>query len=419
MRWDLTDQIDKSMNVLVLAGGNDQAALMRELRLKFPMVKIILVDMAPNVVASQFADEHVVVSTMDMEAVKKVAKEKNVDYVMTACGDQPLLTMAVVSEELGLPCYLSKRQVLNLTNKMYMKRLMRDNGVPTSNFKIFTLEDSLEDSGLKYPLMVKPVDSNGSKGVRKVFSFEELKEHAPLAFSFSLSKTIIVEEFCEGIEVSADFYVLDGKVYQIMMSQLNKYAVDDSTSVIYQSIIPPEIPGAAAGKLDSIAEKIASVFEIENSPLLIQAIIAGDSVNVIEFSARLGGGAKYKSIQNVTGFNILRANMESMLGLKPVIEVREQECCCSRCHFYTKGGVFKRVDGVDALMASGYVDEFVLTKPYGSQVNAPKSSSDRVASVFVRAESAESLKEKVRFVIEHVKIYNEKGGDIFERGMYL
>ena len=413
------DQINKLMRVLILAGGNDQAALMRELRLKFPEVKIILVDMVPNVVASQYADEHVVVSTMDIEAVRRVAKERKVDYVMTACGDQPLLTMAVVSEELGLPCYLSKRQVLNLTNKMYMKRLMWDNGIPTSKFKTFALNEELDDSGLKYPLMVKPVDSNGSKGVRKVSSFEELKEHAPLAFSFSLSKTIIVEEFCVGKEVSADFYVLEGRVYRLMMSQLNKYAVDNSTSVIYQSIIPPKISEVAVGKLDKIAGRIANAFEIENSPLLIQAIIAGNDVKVIEFSARLGGGAKYKSIQNVTGFNVLRANMESMLGIKPLIEIHKQELCYSRCHFYTKGGIFKQIAGIDELMKAGIIDEFVLTKPLGTQVNAPKSSSDRVASVFVRAKDMESLEEKVHAVIEHIEICNEKGEDIFERRMYM
>ena len=407
------------MNVLVLAGGNDQAALMQELRSKFPGVKIVLVDMASNVVASKYADEHVVVSTMDIGAVKKVAKEKKVDYVMTACGDQPLLTMAVVSEELGLPCYLTKRQVLNLTNKMYMKRLMWDNGIPTSRFKTFGLNEVLDDTGLRYPLIVKPVDSNGSKGVRKVFSYSELKEFASLAFSFSLSKTIIVEEFKEGVEVSSDFYVVGGKVHTVMMSQLNKFGVDVSTSVIYQSIIPPDISEEAIDKIEKVAKRIAEVFEIGNSPLLIQSIVSGNDVNVIEFSARLGGGAKYKSIQNVTGFNVLRANLESMLGMTPNIEIHNRDCCFSRCHFYTQGGVFSQIKGLNELQKEGVVDEFVLTKPYGVQVNAPKSSSDRVASVFLHAKDRETLIAKVHFVVDEVEIYDDKGRDIFERNMYL
>ena len=124
---------------------------------------------------------------------------------MTACGDRPLFTMAFVSEELGLPCYLSKKQVLNLTNKMYMKRLMVENDIPTSRYKTFTSKDKLDVGGLAFPLIVKPVDSNGSKGVRKVNDMKELGLYAKEAFKFTLSDTIIVEEFNEGIEISADF----------------------------------------------------------------------------------------------------------------------------------------------------------------------------------------------------------------------
>lgn len=305
------------MKVIVLAGGNDQMALMEELRNIYANIEIILIDYSPNVVASKFADKHFLTSTMDIEKVKQIAIDEKVDYVLTACGDQPLLTMAVVSEDLGLPCYLTKKQVLNLTNKMYMKNLMMENNIPTSKFKIFTSVDSLDVTGLRYPLIVKPVDSNGSKGVSRVATFEELRRQAKLSFEYSLTKTVIVEEFVDGVEISADFYVIDGLVQKVMMSQLNKFNVDNSTSVIYQSIVPPNINFVAESKLRKIASDIAVVFGIVNSPLLIQAIVNGDDVNVIEFSARLGGGAKYKSIQNITGFNVLKANIESMFGLKP------------------------------------------------------------------------------------------------------
>lgn len=406
------------MKIIVLAGGNDQAALIQELRHKFTDVEVLLIDFAPNVVASKYADRHIVESTMDLPKVKEIAVREKADYIITACGDQPLLTMAVVSEELGLPCYLSKKQVLNLTNKMYMKRMMVENAIPTSKFKTFTSKDVIDTTGLTYPLVVKPVDSNGSKGVRKVCNREELEKYLPDAFRFTLTDTVIVEEFCEGVEISADFYICDGNAKKVMWCQLNKYKVDDSTQVIYQSVIPPTLSEKATKTLMEVANKIAIGYEVDNSPLLVQAMVNGDDVKIIEFSARLGGGAKYKTIQNVTGFNVLRANLESMLGEKPEVVINDDGRCYSRCHIYVNGGVFKAIEGLDQLQQSGVIDEFVLTKPFGVAVGPPKSSSDRVASVFISANSKDELEQKIRVAMDTLKVLDENGVDMLFRGMY-
>ena len=406
------------MKIIVLAGGNDQAALIQELRHKFKDVEVLLIDFAPNVVAAKYADRHIVESTMDLAKVKEIAMQEKADYIITACGDQPLLTMAVVSEELGLPCYLSKKQVLNLTNKMYMKRLMVENDIPTSHFKTFTSKDVIDTAGLSYPLIVKPVDSNGSKGVRKCRDRVELDKYLPEAFRFTLSDTVIVEEFCEGVEISADFYICDGKAKKVMWCQLNKFKVDDSTQVIYQSIIPPTLSEKASETLMQVANKIAKGYDVDNSPLLVQAMVSGDDVKVIEFSARLGGGAKYKTIQNVTGFNVLRANLESMLGEKPEVEINDDGRCYSRCHIYTCGGVFTAIEGLEELQQRNIIDEYVLTKPFGVTTGSPKSSSDRVASVFISASSNEELKRKIKDAITNLKIIDEKGEDMLFREMY-
>ena len=404
---------------MVLAGGNDQAALIQELRTKFKDVEVILIDFAPNVVASKYADKHIVEGTMDLHKVKEIAIAEKVDYILTACGDQPLLTMAVVSDELGLPCYLSKKQVLNLTNKMYMKKLMMEYNIPTSKFKTFTSKDELDITGLTYPLVVKPVDSNGSKGVRKVMNDAELHEFIKDAFRFTLTDTVIVEEFNEGIEISADFYVIDGNAHKVMWCQLNKFQVNDSTQIIYQSVIPPVLSEKSLAALNEIANKIAKAYEVNNSPLLIQAIVNKDDVRVIEFSARLGGGAKYKTIQNVTGFNVLKANLESMLGEVPEVKISDSGKCYSRCHIYLTGGKFKAIEGLDELVNNGIIKEYILTRPYGVTVNSPTSSSDRVGSIFIEAKNQSDLDSKVKTAISTLKVLDENGKDILKRDMYL
>lgn len=408
--------------IMVLAGGHDQAAFIRELRLLIDDVYVILIDMNPNVLAVKEADKMLLISTMDFEQVTKAAKEEKVDYIMTACGDQPLLTVGLVSDQLGLPCYLTKEQILNLTNKKNMKKVMVENGIPTSRFKTFSSLDDLDDSGLEYPLIVKPADSNGSKGVRKIFVPSELMEKAKEAFSYSISGTIILEEFNEGEEISCDYYIKDGKAIEVLKLQSNKYKVNENiTSVIYQSIIPaPYLNDVAKKKLDEIANKLAAAYHLDNTPLLLQAIVKGDKVNVLEYSARLGGGSKYKTIQNVTGFNVLRACAMSMLGMQPeipVIEDRKQ--CYSKCHFYVKGGNLCEINGIEELIQEGVIDEFLPTSPMGVRKNPPSSSSDRIGCVFITASDYSELQRKVEMAVNRLQVLDENGDDMLIRDMYL
>ncbi len=408
--------------IIVLAGGHDQAAFIRELRGLIDDLYIILVDKNPNVLAAKEADKMLVISTMDFDKVLKAAKDEDIDYIMTACGDQPLLTVGIVSEELGLPCYLTKEQILNLTNKKNMKKVMVENGIPTARYKTFTSDEIITDDGLIYPLIVKPADSNGSKGVRKVLNKEELLKQAKEAFGFTVSDTIIVEEYKEGEEISCDFYVVEGKAIEILKLQSNKFKVDDSiTSIIYQSIIPaPYLNDCARSKLNIIAQKIVNAYHLDNCPLLVQAIVKGDEVSILEYSARLGGGSKYKTIQNVTGFNVLRACAESMLGRIPVIpEIRNENLCYSKCHFYVTGGRLCQITGLDELIKSKVIDEFLPTTPMGVEIEKPTSSGNRIGSVFITARDYLDLQHKVEEAVQNIHVINEEGKDMLMRGMYL
>ena len=107
---------------------------------------------------------------MDVDRIKQIAQEYSVDLITTACTDQALLTVAQVSEELGLACYISCQCVLNVTNKSYMKRKFESCDIPSARHCIVDSSDNLfeKTKHLRWPLVVKPVDCNSSKGVVRV-----------------------------------------------------------------------------------------------------------------------------------------------------------------------------------------------------------------------------------------------------------
>ena len=169
-----------------------------------------------------------------------------------------------------------------------------------------------------------------------------------------------------------------------------------------------------------MAQVIANAYHLDNCPLLVQAIVKGDKVRVLEYSARLGGGSKYKTMQNVTDYNVLRACAMSMLGKNPGVPViRHKDKCFSKCHLYVTGGQLCEIQGLDSLISEGTIDEFLPTTPMGVHIDSPSSSGNRIGNVFITADNYIELQRKVEKAISTIKVINEKGEDMLLRDMYL
>ena len=406
-----------NMKIIVLAGGSDQADLIDILREKFHGCEIILVDMAPRVIAASHADRHVMISTMNFDDVKKLAIKEKVDCIITACGDQPLITMATVSEELGLPCYLSKEKALSMTNKLYMKEIMMHNAIPTSKFK--KISDVKEDiSDLKYPLMVKPADCNGSLGVRKANNREEFELFFNQAQKYSISGSAIVEEFIEGKEVGIDCYALNGKAHILMEGEVRKKKIGESILLIYQTFIPADISEQAKRNIQLIANRIVEVFGLENCPILIQTLVCGDDVFVIEFAPRIGGASKHRTITLKTGFDILRANVDAMFGEIPKIRISNNPYMYSRNHVYAYPCIYSHVENVEYLINNGIIEEYIPYKMPGAQVGEYYASRDRVGSFLVKGLAIDELKKKIDMAVSMLKVYDMDGKDVMKREIF-
>ena len=258
--------------VMILAGGNDQIALIEELRRYFKGdVEIILVDMSDKVRAIPFADKFLKISTMDKAAVLAAAREEKIDYILTACGDQPLSTMAYVATEMGLPTYLSERDVRDLTNKRFMKDKMVKSGIPTAKHVYIDKNWDGVVPDFEYPLVVKPVDSNGSKGVKKVFTPADMEKALKEAFQYSLSGDVIIEEFKQGEELSVDVYVEGTTAKLLSITASKKIQENKDSFTIIQSYYPAPTDYKEERVLE-ICQKIADAWHLHDTPLLVQMI---------------------------------------------------------------------------------------------------------------------------------------------------
>ena len=297
---------------LVLAGGQPQIELIKELQARGYFV--ILADYYENPIAKEYADHFYQKSTLDVDAMRTIAVDEKVDMIITCCTDQALAVVSRLSEELGLPCYVGTDIGLWVTNKQYMKEIFRKNNIPTAEHQIVT--DYSEVQNKNYPLIVKPVDCNSSKGVVKVKSDEELKTAIENAVGFSRTHTAVVEQFIDGKEISVDLFVTNGKAKVLSLS-CNEKIPSDNKFIIYKNRCLYEGSEELYAKIEKVGQQIVDAFGLVNCPMLIQLLNKDDDIWVIEFSARTGGCVKYRMIELVCGVNIIKATVDLFEGIQP------------------------------------------------------------------------------------------------------
>ena len=255
------------MKALVLAGSWSQVVLLNQLRER--KIETVLADNNPNATAIPYADKFVRVDLLDSEAVKKVAIEEKVDFLITVCADQVLITVAKVSEELGLPCYIDYDTACKVSDKGHMKDIFSKNGVPTSKHAFMSELDMEKISQMEYPLVVKPVDAYSSKGVRKATDKNELRQYFKEAAEISRSGVVIVEEYVEGAELTVDFQIIDGKSHLLSVSNTEKVNYKDRF-LAFRTRFPAAVSKETIERVAKIGQKIADAFNLKNTPMLVQ-----------------------------------------------------------------------------------------------------------------------------------------------------
>lgn len=403
------------MKALVIAGGLPQIELIKQLKERG--IEALLADGSPTAVARPYADKFFHVDVFDIEAIKKIAVDENIDFLITVCADQVLLVVAEVSEMLGLPCYIDLETGKNVSDKIRMKRIFKESGVPTTDY---VETDSLDDDAIKrltYPLVVKPVDAYSSKGVRKADNLEELKQYYEEARKISRSGRVIVEEYFEGEEISVDAFVVNGKAKILNVTNSEKVK-DKDRFVIFRGRYPAKVTPTVMTQIQDVAQKIADGFGLVNAPLLVQLLANEDHVSVLEFCARTGGNMKYLLIKYASGVDVIGATIDITLGLAPDLKPKnERHKIVVNDFVYCKPGVFDHFEGFEELEKEGVINEFHPVRLKGTQMHGVTSSSDRIAGMNIVADTLDEYNAKRERINQRVKVFDDKGEDIMRHDL--
>ena len=402
---------------IVLAGTRPHILLIEKLKQRG--FYVILVDYLDNPVAKAYADIHIQESTLDSEAVIKVAQKYNASLVISTCVDQANSTACFVGEKLGLPHPYTYETAMNVTNKLRMKKIMLDNNIPTSKYYAVG-ESSMQDiSDLRYPTIVKPADCNSSKGVRRVDDPKDMKKFLAEALSLSRTREAIIEEFIIGNEIGIDCFVQDGKATVLMIKERCKISKNSNhIQQIYGCIWPMPVSVAIAKKAEMIANQIAHAFNLKTCALMIQAILHEDEIDVIEFGARIGGGESYRIIKQSTGFDYVEASIDSFLGNKVDQKYHKPREFYADNFIYTRKGFFDCINIDESLEKDGTIEYYYPLKQPGSEIGNELSSNNRVGTFVVKSQSINGLKEKIKKILRNIEVYDTSGNPMMRKDIY-
>lgn len=398
--------------IAIVLGGTDPHVLLVN-KLHDRGYYVVLVDYLPNPPAKRVADEHVQVSTLDKEKVLIIAKERGASLVISACIDQANSVCCYVAEKLKLPHPYSYETSLLVTNKGLMKKRMKEFDVPSSSFILTRDVVDVDWNQVSFPCVVKPVDCNSSKGVRRADSIDEAKSFVEAALKLSQTGEAIIEGFCAGNEIQVDCVALDNDTDVVMTRSKVKVSGSNETVLnSYGSIVPAQVSKSVLPKLKQIAVNIAKGFGLRNTPFFYQAIVTGDEVNVLEFAPRVGGGLSYYMIKNFVGFDAVEAVVDSFLGMTIRECFHKLEKVYRTYLLYSKACTYDHIEGLEDLKEKGLIKEFFITKSKGDVIDGDMRSSNRVGSFVVEASSIDELNERVNYCFNRVGVMDEKGNNM-------
>ena len=382
---------------------------------------VVLIDYYENPPAKNFADKHLQESTLDKEKVLNIARNINAKLVISTCIDQANVTACYVGEKLKLHVPYSYKTALSVTNKILMKKKMVENGIPTSKFVFVKDIHSLNMDKLCFPLIVKPTDSNSSKGVRKACNEKELLVYLEEAIDISRNGEAIIEEYKVGKEIGVDCFVKNNKANVLMVKERRKMLVnedDNPVQQIYGCIWPADISEKNISKLKQIADKIAQAFNLDNTPLMIQTIVKGDEINVIEFAPRIGGGESFRIIKLSTDFDFVDAAVESFLGMPVYVNCKRPNTYYAENFIYSRKGTFDYITGHEVLLKNGIIEYLDSYKNKGVEIGSDMSSNNRIGVFAVKSDDKNELFNKINIALENIEVFDVDGNSIMRKDIY-
>ena len=403
------------MKKLMILGGSRYALPVIEAAKKLN-IYTITADYLPDNIAHKYSDQYANVSIIDKEKTLEVARENQIDGIMSFACDPGVATAAYIAEKMGLPFQGSYKSTEILQDKGLFRQFLIDNGFNCPHAKRYEDRDEpFQDIDYyTWPVIVKPTDSAGSKGVTRVDKPEDLAVAIDTALDGAHNGAFIIEDFLtfEGYHSSTDPFTVDGQLkFATYSDQLFDPEADNPYTPAY-IIWPSTMKQEHQDTLTAEIQRLMTLLDMKTGIYNIESCVANGKPYIMEVSPR-GGGCKIAELQRMAyGVDLIEAEVRKAVGL-PIDEIQQTECDGCWCEMVVharpgQSGILKKV-AVDSEIKEKYLKVVDLSAKEGDYVQPFTGANMALGDMFFRFDSREELEQVMAKSNEWLHIELEEG----------
>lgn len=405
----------KQKKILMLGGSLYQTYAIKEAARQGYYV--ITCDYLPDNPGHKFADEYHNVSTTDKEAVLDLARKLGVDGVVAYASDPAAPTAAYVCEKLGLPTSPYK-SVEILSNKDLFRDFLQKNNFNCPRAKGYTtFEEARKDQDLfKLPVMVKPVDSSGSKGITKLTDWSKLEEAVNEALAYSRGKRFLIEEFIvkKGYQISGDAFSVDGKlVFHCLGNEFYDPNADKDFAPLGECW-PFQMDHKYIDDLTAQIQRLISLLHMKSNAYNVEGIVGqDDKVYILELGARSGGSLIPQVTRYATGIDMVKWVVQAAMGetidlsaLNGKTEMPIQGCWSNYMVHSNVTGNFKSIS-FDENFKKKHLVDWVTDLKVGDAVHRFRDAQDCIGEFILRYDDIDQMFEVIKNMESYINVFVE------------
>lgn len=372
-------------------------------------IYVITCDYLPDNIAHKYSDEYCNVSIIDKEKTLEVAKKLKIDGIMSFACDPGVVIAAYVAEQMGLPNVGPYKSVCILQNKGLFREFLTKNGftVPTAKgYK--NIDEALNDADMfHWPVIVKPTDSAGSKGVNRVDDPKNLKESIEYALSFSHSDEFIIEDFItqHGYSSDTDSFSVNGELKFVSFNsqRFDRDAKNPYTPAAYSW--PSSMTAEHQEELKNEIQRLIKLLGMKTAVYNIETREGTDGkAYIMELSPRGGGNRLSECLRYATGVDMITNMVKYSVGL-PLDEITQKpyDGCWAEIILHSdEPGIFKELWISDEIADN--VVERDLWIEEGTEVGGFTAANEAIGTLVLKLESQERIEEVLCNQSKYVKV---------------
>lgn len=396
------------MKKLMLLGGMRYLVPVIEAAHKLG-VYVITCDYLPNNIAHKYSDEYCNVSILEKDKVLEKAKELKIDGILSFACDPGVVTAAYVAEKMGLPSSGPYESVEILQNKGKFRKFLTENNFNVPVAKQYTdIETALNDTEMfNWPVIVKPTDSAGSKGVTKVIEKNKLEDAINYALKFSHSNEFIIEDFLEKVGDSSDCdsFSIDGKLKFVSFSaqKFDENCENPYTPAAYTW--PTSISKKHQKELTNEIQRLLTLLNMKSSIYNIETReCTNGKAYIMECSPRGGGNRLAEMVRYMTGVDMITNTVKVALGMEPD-NIKQQEIRDNWAEIILhsgKEGTFEKL-WISEEITSNIVENDLWIEE-GTKVGGFSGANEAIGTMVLKFDSQKQMDEVLNNQEKYIKV---------------